>query len=725
MRGKSFALLAVVGAAGCRGGEPVDLLQAGRRLVEARVAGRDRRWVDGQTGKSVRINDVLRRTLPASPPSLLRFNLDIPKGAHLTFSYGIPEERHDKPGVEFVVKVRRAGREDAIWSSLLDPLSRPEHREWLRADVDLSKHAGPGRELVLETRGFEEKDDPRRAFWGVPAITVPHDEAPLVIVYLVDTLRADHTQPYGYARDTTPELLEFSKDAVVFEQAIAQASWTKPSVASLFTSLPPGRHQAIQLQEPLDSAQVTLAEMLQAKGYSTGAAVANWIIYTKGSNMDQGFDAFAGLHGARNRPSKDVPAAVVVDEALAWLDSRKGFKRFLYVHTLDPHVPYTPPPPFDQKYEPHPAPGHPGIDPRTDYGEPLDRERLIAQYDGDIAYGDREFGRFVRGLKERGLYDRALIVFTADHGEEFLDHGKWLHGRSVFDELVHIPMVVKLPGQRNAGRRVAEQVRTVDILPTVLANEQLPVPKPPTIMGRPLQEVLAGAPELPALSEISHRGFVAFGVRTGHDKYVWRFSPESDELYFDLKKDPGEKESRLGEAGERVRALKPAVEAAMVADSLRRKVRVQGSESWDLSLTTRGWMEAVETADLSPEEGYEIQDGGRRLLLRLRPRPGRPREIAFGIRPIAAPVWVTGTRDGKPLQPGDVFIAEEAFHPEAIPARLADVEAEHEQKNVFEAPRISSAGLLLWLQPAPGRHMLSFDKEAQERLKALGYLGPN
>jgi hypothetical protein len=388
-------------------------------------------------------------------------------------------------------------------------------------------------------------------------------------------------------------------------------------------------------------------------------------------------------------------------------------------------VPYTPPPPFDQKYEPHPAPGHPGVDPRTDYLEPLDRERMIAQYDGDIAYGDREFGRFVRALKERGLYDRALIIFTADHGEEFLDHGKWLHGRSVFDELVHIPMIVKLPGQRDAGRRVLVQVRTVDILPTILANEKLPVPKPPTIMGRPLQDVLAGAPELPALSEISHRGFVAFGIRTAHDKYVWRFSPENDELYFDLEKDPGEKVSRLAEAAGRVRTLKPGVEAAMVTDSLRRKLRVQGPSSWDLTLTTRGWMEAVETADLSPQEGYELQDGGRRLLLRLRPEAGRPREIGFGIRPIAAPVWVTGTRDGRPLLPGDVFIAEEAFHPEGIPVRFADVEAEHEQKNVFAAPPITGPGLLLWLQPVPGRHMLSFDKEAQERLKALGYLGPN
>jgi hypothetical protein len=240
-----------------------------------------------------------------------------------------------------------------------------------------------------------------------------------------------------------------------------------------------------------------------------------------------------------------------------------------------------------------------------------------------------------------------------------------------------------------------------------------------------MQQVLAGAPELPALSEISHRGFVAFGVRTGREKYVWRFSPEDDELYFDLTRDPREQQNRAEESKERVRALKPAVEAAMVTDSLRRKVRVQGDGSWELSLTTRGWIDAVETANLSPEEGYELQDGGHRLRLRLRPQAQRPREIGFGIRPIAAPVWVEGTRDSRPLQPGDVFIAEESIHPQSIPARFADVEAEHEQLNVFVPPPVGAAGLLLWLQPVPGRHMISFDKDAQERLKALGYLGAN
>ena len=272
------------------------------------------------------------------------------------------------------------------------------------------------------------------------------------MIYLVDTLRADHTGVYGYDRKTTPELDAFAKDAVVFDQAIAHASWTKPSVASILTSRLPGQHRAVQLRDALDPSNVTIAQRLHEKGWTTGAAIANSVIYGAESTFDRGFGFFAGLHGDDDRRSKLVGADVVVDTALAWLSTQGGLPTFLYVHTMDPHVPYAPPPPFDQMFEPHPTPDHPAQDPRTDYKEPLDRERLIAQYDGDIAFGDREFGRFVRGLKAAGRYDDALVVFLSDHGEEFLDHGRWLHGRSVFDELIQRAPGGQVPGPPGRGQ---------------------------------------------------------------------------------------------------------------------------------------------------------------------------------------------------------------------------------------------------------------------------------
>ena len=724
---KGLLPVAILCGAACREApRPTDLMGPAA-LAEATVAGRDKDWVTRESGRLVRIHDVVRRVLPASPPSRLRFALDIPAGAHLSLSCGIPPQHQEEPGVEFVAKVRGDGREDVVFSTLVDPLNRPAHQEWVVADVDLSRHAGHGRELILESRGYEGRSGTDRAYWGAPALTVPGRRAPLVIVWLVDTLRADHTTPYGYDRETTPELAAFAKDSVVFETAVAQASWTKPSVASILTSQLPGIHRAVQLRDPLDSGQVTLAEMLQAKGFATGASIANWVIYSEGNNFEQGFDVFTGLHGADDRPSKQVEAAAVVDAGLAWLDARRGVPTFLYAHTMDPHVPYAAPPPFNRKFEPQPVEGRGAADPRTDYKEAADRERLIAQYDGDVAYGDQEFGRFVAELKKRGLYDRALLVFMADHGEEFQDHGGWLHGRSVFDELVRIPLIVKFPGQRDAGRRVPQQVQAVDVLPTILQEEGLPVPASPAIAGLPLQGVLTGeTPERPAVSEISHRGFVAHGMRTRRDKYVRRFSPETDELYFDLLHDPKELVNRIDEARDRVRTLKASVEAAMVPNPFRYSLRVSGSGEHVLTLSTGGWVEGVQTSGLGPQESASLEANGRRLVLRLTPRPGQPREVDFGLRPLGVHVDLEGTRAGRKLAAAEVWIASDGGHPGKMPFELPDPEGERARTgSLFSPPPADRMGVAVWLTMAPGRQVLELDKEAQERLKALGYLGPN
>jgi len=694
-------------------------------VVAASAPGLDQAGVVAQMGAKANLWDVAQLTLPAGPPSQIRFALELPKNARLTFSTAIGADYQTRPGVEFVVKVIQKGREQVVFSKLLDPISHPEHRGFVPGEVDLAGRSGPV-ELVFETRGFETSADARRAFWGAPAIAVRTHEAPLAILYLVDTLRADHTGPYGYARATTPELDRFARDSVVFESAIAHASWTKPSVASILTSLLPGQHRAVQLRDPLESSHVLLSEMLHARGFSTGAAIANSVIYLPESNFDRGFDYFAGLHGEDGHPSKLVDAAGVVDTALRWLDLRRGIPNFLYVHTMDPHVPYAPPPPFDRMFEPHPSPEHPAVDPRSDYKEPLDRERMVAQYDGDVAYGDREFGRFVSELKARGLYDQALIVFVADHGEEFLDHGQWLHGRSLFDELIHIPLIVKFPGQKDAGRRVAQQVQGVDVLPTFLAALGLPVPTPPTIAGRPLQETLAGgAPKREAIAEISHRGIVAHSVRTEADKFIRRFNPERDELYFDLAKDPKETSNVAEKAPERVRRLRARAEEAMAPNPFRHVLRLAGSEPFVLTLRTGGWIEQVQATGLGQGERFAVGENGRRLDLTARPRAGQPREVAFETRPLGVPVWLEGTRAGRPLRKTDVTLGD-GRTADAIPFRLpevdTDTEAEHATAGLFKPPVDERAGIQIWLLLPPGRKLVELDAGTRERLKALGYL---
>jgi arylsulfatase A-like enzyme len=718
--------LGLLGAA-CRRPEPsLDLLAHPELVADASAAGQSKDALLSRLGHPLRIHEVQNRALPAGPPSRWSFTVDVPRGARFQARLAIPDRFYDRPGVEFVLKARRGDREEVVFSRLVDPLARAEDRGFLPVDVDLARHAGKGVALTLETRGFEDARDPWRAAWAAPALTGTAP-APLVVVYLVDTLRADHTGPYGYRRKTTPELDAFAQEAVVFEQAVATASWTKPAVASLLTSLLPGQHGAVQLRDTLDAGHLTLPEMLKAKGFATGAAIANSVIYLPEAGFDQGFDYFEGLWGADGRPSKIVEAGPVVDAALRFVDSRRGLPAFLYMHTMDPHVPYTPPPPFDRAYEPFPVEGHPAQDPRTDFKEPLDRERMIAQYDGEIAYGDREFGRFVRGLKARGLYDRALVVFLADHGEEFQDHGQWLHGRSVFDELVRVPLLVKFPEGAHAGRRVASQVQVLDVLPTVLTSLGLPVPPAPAVGGRPLQAALLGEPaERPAVSEISHRGIVAHGIRTARDKYVRRFSPESDELYFDLLKDPQERTSALARDPERVRALRARGEQAMTANPFRYVLRAAGAADYALTFSSSGWIEAAEGTGLGPGEGIELADDRRSVLARLRPRPGAPREIAFNLRPRGVPITLAGTRDGRPLRADDVRLGQAGFHPPEVPFRLPQLEAEGDEgrrPGLLAAADDARPGLAVWLVMEKGRTEMAMDQETCERMKALGYVG--
>ena len=719
------AAAATLALGGCRSAPPTDLLDAKAALVEARAASLERDAVLERGASGLRLNDVLVRGFPAGPPGRLRFAVDVPKGARFQALVAIDPRYHERPGVEFVVKLRRDKREEVAFSLLVDPIARAEHRGFVPVDVDLGRFAGKGRELVLETRGYEETGEPGQAFWGAPALTAAQP-APLAILYLVDTLRADHTGVYGYKRNTTPELDAFAKDAIVFEAAVAHASWTKPSVASILTSHLPGQHRAVQLRDPLDPSQVTVAGRLDARGFATGAAIANSVIYGEESAFDRGFDFFAGLHGDDDTRSKLVGADVVVDTALAFLRSRRGLPTFLYVHTMDPHVPYAPPAPFDRMFEPHATAEHPARDPRSDYKEPLDLERMVAQYDGDVAFGDREFGRFVRELKALGLYDDALVLFMADHGEEFLDHGRWLHGRSLFDELIRIPLVLKLPGGHGRGARIERQVQGVDVMPTLL--EAMGAPLPPDLVGRPLQRALEnGEPPRPALAEISHRGFVAHGVRTEQEKFIRRFSPDDDELLFDLEKDPGEKTSIAEANPERVRLRKAQVEAGMAQNPFRYVLQARGRGRLALRLETHGWLEAVETAGLGPQERSVVGGNGRSIDLVVEPRPGAPREISFTVRPIGAPVTLSGLRDGHPLRPGDVAIGEGGQHPEALPYRLPDVESETDRDRglrLFGAPKSPIAPVGLWLALPPGRTIGELDAATRERLRALGYVGP-
>src|SRR5437762_10788854 len=343
-------------------------------------------------------------------------------------------------------------------------------------------------------------------------------EAPNIIFITVDTTRADRMGFLGSKLNATPNLDTLAKQGVVFEQAFSQAPLTPVSHATIFTGTYPQFHTVTDFGHPLPSLLPTVPEILQKNGYHTAAFVGSLILDPKANmapGFDRGFDYFdAGFHqkrgpGETRYNSIERRAGDVVAHAITWLSKNRATPFFIWVHLYDPHAPYDPPAPFDKQFK----------DP----------------YDGEIAYADSALGKLFAYLRQRGLYDRALVAVMSDHGESLGAHGESMHGIFLYDETIHVPLLFKLPGAAPGGRRVSARVRLVDVAPTVLSMLSLPLP--PTFQGESLVPLMKPGPkpasELPAYAETDypHRAFgwsALRSLRTG--KYLFVRAPRR-ELY--------------------------------------------------------------------------------------------------------------------------------------------------------------------------------------------------
>jgi arylsulfatase A-like enzyme len=400
-----------------------------------------------------------------------------------------------------------------------------------------------------------------------------------VIFISIDTLRPDHLGCYGYAPPTTPSLDAFRRDAILFREVTAHAPTTLTSHASMFASLIPTHHGASHLRgRPLSDEVVTLTEVLREDGWQTAAFVGGGQlagIY----GLDQGFDTYDD--GGQLFQS-------TVDSALAWLDQREQRPFYLFLHTYEVHHPYEPRPDllieFDDDYDGS-LPDRISIDllRRINNGERKldvgDAAHIIASYDAEIRSMDEAFGRLIQALKDRDLYDGALIVFTSDHGEEFGEHGTmgW-HSHTLYEELLRVPLLVKLPASEQAGATVEARARGIDIAPTVL--EAVGLPRPTFFEGASLLPA-GDEREAPAISTR-----VAF--RKEYSSLVmgrWKWNRPR---LFDLAADPGETvdlaevETEVAEQLERKlrSALSsreaPRVESVAPGEEDRRRLRALG-----------------------------------------------------------------------------------------------------------------------------------------------------
>jgi arylsulfatase A-like enzyme len=324
----------------------------------------------------------------------------------------------------------------------------------------------------------------------------------------------------------------------VFERAYSTSPWTLPAFGSLLTGRIPSEHFAgLRLStdgsanfSPLSPAIPTLAELLGVRYWATAAVVSNPFLHP-GAGIARGFDTYD--HDVARRK-----ADAAVDAALAWLAGRGEQRFLLLLHLFDPHLPYDAPPPFRERFTgPRPADelrlDLPAIREVMDRGEKLDVEFLRNAYDEEIAFVDHELGRFLGELEARGLLRRTLVVLTADHGEEFFEHGAFEHGHSVFDEVVRVPLVIWGPGV-DPGRAEGP-VSLRDIPATVLS--ELDIAAPPGFAGRSL--LASGAPET-VVAEHTLYGRERKTAIAWPWKLHWAKSGEELAL-FDLAADPAER----------------------------------------------------------------------------------------------------------------------------------------------------------------------------------------
>jgi arylsulfatase A-like enzyme len=390
-----------------------------------------------------------------------------------------------------------------------------------------------------------------------------------VLLISIDTLRADHLHVYGYDRETSPNVDRFAREAVLFEQTINTGGGTLPVHASMFTSLPPTVHGVWATGDrALDSQRVTLADQLRAAGYRTAAFTGGGFVSAT-FGLAKGFDHFDDAGGG-------LP--IELPKVYRWIDFHPRDKLFLFLHTFDVHsgfdkLPYDHGDAWNRRFTAGAKGRFDGcragkcasrllasVNQDLDHVfSPDEIEYMKGLYDGGIAFTDAELGRLFDQLKARGLWDKTLIVLTADHGEEFAEHGLFLHHQN-HEEVARVPLLLRFPYGQFGGRRISGLVSTLEIMPTIL--DALGIGANPEVMGRSVLPLITGGRGGPGLPWVYMAGALE-KLRTP----AWAlFASESGPLQlFDLRHDPGETTDVL--------AANPEIVASLYARYLNERHR--------------------------------------------------------------------------------------------------------------------------------------------------------
>lgn len=367
-----------------------------------------------------------------------------------------------------------------------------------------------------------------------------------VIVYVIDSLRWDKFRIHNpKSRVQTPNLDAFFKRSVVFTNAYVQGNWSKSTAASLFTSMWPSLHQGHLAKSKLPKGVKLPQQLFKRAGFHTIGLIANGYVSER-QGYHRGFDKYYNYITMKG-PSRGER---IFRETMAWLDKKGDKPFFLYLQTVDPHLPYRPPMKYRKLYFDFSKRPRPSLNPNNTGSvadwlqkskktlSPRNWEYYNALYDGEITYTDHHFGLFIAYLKKRKLLENTVIVVTSDHGEEFRDHNSVGHGHTLYDELLHVPLVIFAPGLVPEGRVVTTTTEVIDVMPTVLEMAGLrPYDKH---RGKSLLPLLRGPEPLMPLAAFCAMGSLASAIMIGRYKLIRYYAWGGKDMIFDLKSDPKE-----------------------------------------------------------------------------------------------------------------------------------------------------------------------------------------
>ncbi|HUT30593.1 MAG TPA: sulfatase [Sedimentisphaerales bacterium] len=380
-----------------------------------------------------------------------------------------------------------------------------------------------------------------------------------VILITISTLRADHLSCFGYNRRTTPNFDSFARTNALFRNAFAASGWMMPAHGSIFTSLYPTCHGATHVDQVLADNQDTLAEILHDNGYYCMAFCCNPRLDSV-HGFAQGFDLYDDYSvsimldsmGFETGETVDINKRrtndFINDAAIRWLRNNAHQPFFMFVHYYDNHWDYLPPPPYDKLYDPNY--GGP-INGAEIAREPLfsnpppaaDVQHIIDLYDGEVKQTDNDLGEMLQFLRQQRLLDNSIVIVAGDHGEQFYEHGHTSH-QGLFEELIHVPLAVSVPGPKAEGKNIDSLVSQVDILPTIL--DYLGIPVSGACQGKSLKPLIEGRAD--TVNDVIFAEYTAaavpdcYVVRSARYKY---YEGVGEGFAYDLLKDPNEQKKIL------------------------------------------------------------------------------------------------------------------------------------------------------------------------------------